>query len=83
MHQTLFSLPNGIAHAGKSAHAVSCHCAVIGVCMPGQSKVINVSDSKPIVNTLAKHQTLDLSRFSRLCNLPCSEVLLTILRGPS
>ena len=83
MHQTLFFLPNGIANSGTIAPFSSFHCAAIGVCMPGQSRASNASQSKLCADTSAKHQTLYLSRFSRLCNLPCSEVLSTILRGPS
>lgn len=83
MHQTLFFLPNGIAHSGQTAPVSRCRVAAIGTCLPGQSRAIKGSDSKPCADTLAKPQTLDLSRFSAVCDLPCSEVLSTILRDPS
>ena len=83
MVQALFLLPNGLSHSGQTAPVSRCHVAAIGTCLPGQSGAIKGSDSKPCADTLAKPQTLDLSRFSAVCDLPCSEVLSTILRGPS
>lgn len=71
MHQTLFFLSNGLAHRGTVTPIAS------------RSSAATQGQSKPVADTLAKHQTLDLSHYFSLCILPCHEVRSLILRDPS
>ena len=86
MRQALFFLPNGVAHSGIIAPVSRCHVAANGTCLPGLSRAGD--GGKLACEMLSKLPLFTwcerrLSRFSAVCDLPCSEVLSTILRDPS